>query len=176
MTSRDERADAPQVRARPALVSPARCMSGSPGIAVMQRELGRQLAALRRQARLTQQQLAARAGFSRSTVSVAEIGRQAHAREFWAACDKALGTGRVLTGGFAQIEAVRGTQQRAAARAAQEVREAQALAALAEARQRGRIETTVTAVQACPRCGQDVIVLTTLIPSPAGPAAPPAGR
>ena len=176
MKSRDEQADAPQVRARHALASPARCMSGSQSTAVMQRELGRQLAALRRQARLTQQQLAARAGFSRSTVSVAEIGRQAHAREFWAACDKALGTGRVLTDGFTQIEAVRGTQQRAAARAAQEVREAQALAALAEARQHGRIETAVTAVQACPRCGQDVIVLTTLIPSPAAPAAPPAGR
>lgn len=151
-------------------------MTAPETVTSMRRELGRQLAALRRQAGLTQADLAGLTGFSRSTVSVAEIGRQAHAREFWAACDKALGTGRVLTGGFAQVEAVRGTQQRAAARAAQEVREAQALAALAEARQHGRIETTVTAVQACPRCGQDVIVLTTLIPSPAGPAAPPAGR
>ena len=32
--------------------------------------------------------LGALAGFSRSTVSVAEIGRQPRAREFWAACDK----------------------------------------------------------------------------------------
>ena len=151
-------------------------MSSAESIEGLRRELGRQLAALRRQAGLTQADLAGRAGFSRSTVSVAEIGRQAHAREFWAACDKALGTGRVLTDGFTQIEAVRGTQQRAAARAAQEAREAQALAALAEARQRGRIDAAVTAVQACPRCGQDVIVLTTLIPPPAAPAAPPAGR
>jgi DNA-binding XRE family transcriptional regulator len=62
-------------------------MSDSESIAVMQRELGRQLAALRREAGLTQMGLAALAGFSRSTVSVAEIGRQAHAREFWEACE-----------------------------------------------------------------------------------------
>jgi DNA-binding XRE family transcriptional regulator len=114
MKTRDEQADAPQVRARPALVSPARSMSGSPSIAVMQRELGRQLAALRRQARLTQQQLAARAGFSRSTVSVAEIGRQAHAREFWAACDKA-GPGHEQ-GAHGRLHSDRGSPQHAAAR------------------------------------------------------------
>ncbi len=88
-------------------------MSDSESIAVMQRELGRQLAALRREAGLTQMGLAALAGFSRSTVSVAEIGRQAHAREFWEACDKALDTGGVLTAGVDQIDAVRGVPQHA---------------------------------------------------------------
>jgi transcriptional regulator with XRE-family HTH domain len=51
-------------------------MSDSENVAAMGRELGRQLAALRREAGLTQHGLAARAGFSRSTVSLAEIGRQ----------------------------------------------------------------------------------------------------
>ena len=49
----------------------------------MRRALGRQLAALRRQAGLTQAALAGQTGFSRSAVSVAEIGRQAYARDFW---------------------------------------------------------------------------------------------
>ncbi|MFI5068316.1 MAG: helix-turn-helix transcriptional regulator, partial [Streptosporangiales bacterium] len=64
-------------------------MTAPETVTSMRRELGRQLAALRRQAGLTQADLAGLTGFSRSTVSVAEIGRQAHAREFWAACDKA---------------------------------------------------------------------------------------
>src|ERR1035441_404670 len=113
-------------------------MSDSESIAAMQRELGRQLAALRREAGLTQENLGALAGFSRSTVSVAEIGRQSHAREFWAACDKALDSGGVLVAGFDQIGAVREAEERSAACAAQEAREARALAALAAAQQIGR--------------------------------------
>jgi DNA-binding transcriptional regulator YiaG len=45
------------------------------GIDALWRELGRQLAALRREAGLTQMALAALTGFSRTTVSVAEVGR-----------------------------------------------------------------------------------------------------
>jgi len=89
-------------------------------VPVLLRELGQQLAALRREAGLTQENLAALARFSRSTVSVAEIGRQPHARDFWAACDKALDSGGVLTAGFDQIDAVREAEERAAACAAQE--------------------------------------------------------
>src|ERR1017187_1881611 len=66
----------------------------------MLRELGQQLAAWRREAGLTQENLGALAGFSRSTMSVAEIGRQPHAREFWAACEKALDSGCVLVAGL----------------------------------------------------------------------------
>ncbi|HUZ24316.1 MAG TPA: helix-turn-helix transcriptional regulator, partial [Streptosporangiaceae bacterium] len=135
----------------------------SENIAAMQRELGRQLAALRRGAGLTQEGLAALAGFSRSTVSVAEIGRQAHAREFWEACDKALDTDGVLAAGFDQVDAVRDAEQRAAARAAQEAREVRALAALSAAREHGGVTAGVTAVQSCPHCGGEVTVLTTLI-------------
>jgi transcriptional regulator with XRE-family HTH domain len=144
-------------------------MNDSENIAAMQRELGRQLAALRRGAGLTQEGLAALAGFSRSTVSVAELGRQAHAREFWEACDKALDAGGVLATGVDQVDAVRDAEQRAAARAAQEAREARALAALSAARQHGGVTAGVTAVQPCPHCGGEVTVLTTLIAETAAP-------
>jgi transcriptional regulator with XRE-family HTH domain len=144
-------------------------MSDSDNVAALQRELGRQLAALRRGARLTQHSLAALAGFSRSTVSLAEIGRQSQAREFWEACDKALDTGGALTGGADQIDTVREAEQRAAALAAQEAREARALAALAEAERHSGVRAGVTAVQECPHCGGEVAVLTTLIPQ-TGPA------
>ena len=139
-------------------------MSDSDNVAAMQRELGRQLAALRRQAGLTQHGLAALAGFSRSAVSLAEIGRQSQARQFWEACDKALDTGGVLTAGADQIGKVRDAEQRAAALAAQEAREARALAALAAAQRHSGVRAGVTAVQACPHCGGQVTVLTTLIP------------
>jgi transcriptional regulator with XRE-family HTH domain len=139
-------------------------MSDSDNVAAMQRELGRQLAALRRAAGLTQHGLAAVAGFSRSTVSLAEIGRQSQARDFWEACDKALDAGGVLTAGADQIDKVRDAEQRAAALAAQEAREARALAALTAAQLRSGVSAGVTGVQASPHCGGEVTVLTTLIP------------
>ena len=73
-------------------------------------------------------------------------------------------TGGVLAAGVYQIDAVREAQQRAAARAAQESREAQALAAFTAAGDHTGVTAAVTAVQACPHCGGEVTVLTTLIP------------
>jgi len=125
----------------------------------MGRELGRQLAALRRQAGLTQRDLAALAGFSRTTVSMAEIGRDCH-REFWEACDKVLDTGGALIAGADQIDAVRDAERHAAASAALQARQARAVAALATASGHGGVRA---AVQACPHCGGQVTVLTTLI-------------
>jgi transcriptional regulator with XRE-family HTH domain len=116
----------------------------------MWRDLGRQLAALRREAGLTQHALAAVAGFSRSTVSLAEIGRAAQTREFWQVCDKALSTGGVLATAAEQIGAVRDALQHAAACAAQEAREGRALAAFAAARDQRGVSAGVTAVQPCP--------------------------
>lgn len=139
-------------------------MSASDNLTAMQQELGRQLAALRRQAGLTQQSLAALAGFSRSAISLAEIGRQCQAREFWQACDKALDTGGVLADGADQIDSVRDAEHLAAARAAQEARQARALAALAAARQHNGVTTALSAIRACPHCGVEIIILTTLIP------------
>ncbi len=141
-------------------------VSEPPTAAVMVRELGRQLAALRRAAGLTQHQVAGLTGFSRSAVSLAEIGREPHARQFWEACDKALDTGGVLTAGLDQITAVRQALQQATARAAQQAREAHALAALTAAQDQGDLTTRVTTIQSCPQCQHPVTVLTTLIPSP----------
>jgi DNA-binding XRE family transcriptional regulator len=139
-------------------------MSDAEGIDAMWLDLGRQLAALRRKAGLTQVKLGAVIGFSRTTVSVAEIGRVSHSREFWRACDKALGTGGVLTAGADQIGAVRNAGEHAAACAAQEAREARALAAFTAAREQHGVSAGVSAVQPCPNCGYEVTVLTTLIP------------
>lgn len=138
-------------------------MSDAESIAAMWRDLGRQLAALRREAGLTQHALADLIRFSRTTVSVAEIGRSAPADEFWQACDKALGTGGVLAAGAEQIGAARHAQQYAVACAAQETREARALAAFTAARDQHGVAAVVSAVQPCPECGCEVRVLTTLI-------------
>ncbi len=98
---------------------------------------------------------------------MAEIGRHSQARQFWESCDKALNTGGVLTAGAEQIDKVRDAEQRAAASAAQEAREARALAALDAAEHVSGMTAGVTAVQACPHCGSEVTVLTTLIPGTA---------
>jgi transcriptional regulator with XRE-family HTH domain len=140
---------------------PGRAVSDE--VAGMRKDLGRQLAALRRTARLTQFGLALLIGFSRSAVSLAEIGRQGQAREFWEACDKALATEGVLAAGADHIAAVHDALERAAALAAQEAREARAVAAMAAAGQ-PRLSAGVAAVQPCPHCGGEVTVLATLIP------------
>ncbi len=59
-------------------------------------ELGAELAAYRRAARLSQTQLAERTEFSRSTVANVETGRQHVPRTFWERADQALRTGGVL--------------------------------------------------------------------------------
>jgi DNA-binding XRE family transcriptional regulator len=152
-------------------------VNGPDTVAILLTDLGRQLAALRREAGLTQHGLATRVQFSRTTVSLAEIGYQANAREFWVACDQALGTGGVLAAGHDEITAVREAQQRAAARTAQEARQARALAAFTEAERTSEVTTAVTAVQPCPRCGHSLTVLTTVVPSEpeAAASSPQAG-
>ena len=143
-------------------------MRHSDTVPALLRELGQQLAALRREAGLTQENLAALTTFSRTTVSVAEIGHQPQSRQFWAACDKALDSGSVLAAGSDQIHAVRQAEERAAACAAQEARETRALAAFTAAQHHDGIAAGVTAVQPCPHCGSPVAVLTTLIQQPPG--------
>ena len=74
--------------------------AGSP-----RRELGRWLASVRKAAGYTQEQLAAAIGYSRSTVSNAEIGHPDIALEFWARCDRVLKTGRSFARSFDQVRA-----------------------------------------------------------------------
>lgn len=53
----------------------------SPELVVLKRALGRQLAASRQAAKISQQQVARKTGYSRSSVAHAEAGRQfAHPR------------------------------------------------------------------------------------------------
>lgn len=139
-------------------------ITGDINLDSMWRDLGRQLAALRREAGLTQEALAARMSFSRSAVSTAEVALQAQSPDFWRACDKALKTRGALAAGAAQIHEASKARERAAARAAQEAREALALDAFAAAREKSGVSAGVSGVQSCPNCGCEVAILTTLIP------------
>ncbi|WP_091460089.1 helix-turn-helix domain-containing protein [Micromonospora inyonensis] len=79
----------------------------TPGeLADARRLLGAQLAAMRRGVGLTQDQLATKVRWSRSTVANVETGRQVTLREFWAACDVVLGAGELLVLGWARTEAL----------------------------------------------------------------------
>jgi transcriptional regulator with XRE-family HTH domain len=59
----------------------------------MRNDMGRDLAARRRAARMKQQEFGGKAGYSRSGISNAETGWRDMSREFWEACDRVLGTG-----------------------------------------------------------------------------------
>lgn len=71
----------------------------------MRRDLGRQLAALRQQAGFTQRRFAPLTGYSRSTLSHAELGLEHIPRDFWQRCEIALGAGTALTDRYNRIEA-----------------------------------------------------------------------
>jgi Helix-turn-helix domain len=84
------------------------------------RALGRQLAASRRAAGLSQEQLAPLSGYSRSTIANTETGRQRVPRSFWENCDAVLGTGTALARGHDEVTAAqRGDHLRSAAVARQ---------------------------------------------------------
>lgn len=67
--------------------------------------LGQQLAQLRKEAGLTQHQLAPLIGYSRTTVANVEVGRQLADRAFWVRADGALESGAVLTLEYDSISA-----------------------------------------------------------------------
>lgn len=81
------------------------------------RDLGRRLAGVRRAAGFTQRQLAAVAGYSRSTVSNAEIGHPDVARGFWVRCDEVLKTSKPFASAFDQVRAAEGRHGHGAAEA-----------------------------------------------------------
>jgi transcriptional regulator with XRE-family HTH domain len=64
----------------------------------MRSEMGRDLGRRRRAARLSQEQLAALVGYSRATVSHAELGADDVSGSFWEAVDRILGTGGLFAG------------------------------------------------------------------------------
>ena len=76
------------------------------------RNLGQQLAARRKVAKLSQQDLAERTTFSRSSVANIEIGRQHVDRAFWEKADAQVGAGGELVRGYDGVEALHRAHQR----------------------------------------------------------------
>jgi transcriptional regulator with XRE-family HTH domain len=81
----------------------------------LRRELGQELATRRRMAGFTQAQLGRKVGYSRSTVSTVESGRQDVPRRFWEACDELLGTSGAMAGRFDRIQHAHAAERRSAA-------------------------------------------------------------
>jgi transcriptional regulator with XRE-family HTH domain len=139
-------------------------------IATARRALGRKLAAWRTQARLTQQELARRAGYSRSAIASAEKGEPAGGI-FWAAADRAVSAGGSLAAGHAAIEAAISAAREHAVRQAQAERAAAAEPAMTPG---PSISAAGVAGNACPRCGLPLTVTITLAaPNPSASADSP---
>jgi transcriptional regulator with XRE-family HTH domain len=110
----------------------------------MRRALGRQLAALRNRAGLSQWDLAPLTGYSRSALSDAELGRHRLRRVFWVRCDELLKAEGQLVAGYDRIESV-GPELRVPARPARRAREAH--------------HGSRVAMEACPHCHRPIAVL-----------------
>lgn len=79
-------------------------MTGPDEVREMRRVLGRELARLRQQAGMAQREFAPLTGYSRGTLSDAELGRYHIARDFWLRAEIALHAGTALTDRYDQIE------------------------------------------------------------------------
>ena len=84
-------------------------MSESEPVRALRRQLGRRLAAARKEAGYAQREFARRINYARSTLSTVESGVQRAGLAFWEACDDALGTGGEFELGYDRIR----TQQAA---------------------------------------------------------------
>jgi DNA-binding XRE family transcriptional regulator len=84
--------------------APAPDEASGESVQQMRRALGRQLAALRNRAGLSQWDLAPLTGYSRSTLSDAELGRHRLRRQFWVRCDELLKAENRLVASYDQIE------------------------------------------------------------------------
>ena len=151
---------------------------GAETVTQLRRALGRQLAAMRNRAGLSQWELAPLTGYSRSTLSDAELGRHRLRREFWLRCDELLQAGGRLVACYDRVEsAAAGLRQRA--RSTELAREEHASAGLPAVRpappENSRreqatgdpAESPVT-MEACPHCRRPIAVLVV----PAAPAGP----
>jgi DNA-binding transcriptional regulator YiaG len=155
----------------------------------MRRALGRQLAALRNRAGLSQWDLAPLTGYSRSTLSDAELGRHRLRREFWLRCDQLLKADSRLLASYDRIETAAAVLEQRARGSAQLAREQLARERGATARLRavqpadpepatrepatGEPAThepadpgpsSRVAMEACPHCRRPIAVL--IVPSP----------
>jgi transcriptional regulator with XRE-family HTH domain len=143
------------------------------------RALGRRLAALRSRAGFSQWEFAPLTGYSRSTLSDAELGRHRLRREFWQRCDDALRADGALIAAYDRIEVQASAARRSARSQAQAAREEQASqrlhALLPDAPSPAREaspavlesadpEAPRTVVERCPHCRQPVTVM--IVPAP----------
>ena len=145
-------------------------MTALPEITAARRDLGRLLIAWRARAGLTQQALARRTGYSRSTIASAEHGEPVSAT-FWQATDRALAAGGALTARHARIAAALTAHRQHAARLAWLAR-----AQAAEPPAIGAPDQVSAAAQdvACPRCGDPLTLAVQLIaPPPPEPSTEP---
>jgi hypothetical protein len=144
--------------------------------------LGRRLAALRSRAGFSQWEFAPLTGYSRSTLSDAELGRHRLRREFWQRCDDALRADGALIAAYDRIEVQASAARRSARSQAQAARDEQASerlhallpdapgpassAATGPASSADDIdpEAPRTVVESCPHCHQPVTVM--IVPAP----------
>ncbi|MFG1950816.1 helix-turn-helix domain-containing protein [Micromonospora sp. NPDC048830] len=90
-----------------ALAAPSRVDAVTPElVAESRRALGRALAESRRSVCVTQERLAVLVEWSRSSIANVEVGRQVASREFWAACDVALGCQGALLAAWGRTDAL----------------------------------------------------------------------
>jgi DNA-binding XRE family transcriptional regulator len=138
----------------------------------MRRALGRQLAALRNRSGFSQWELAPLTGYSRSTLSDAELGRHRLRREFWLRCDELLSAEGGLAGSYDRIETTAALIRQRVLSTAQVARDQRASARLrsvrplvpAEADDRGPVRGpgpagSPLASQTCPHCHQRITVV-----------------
>lgn len=95
-------------------------------MAEARKDLGRQLAAWRDAAGLTQVQLAQRIPYSRSTVANVEIGRHCTPRQFWQYADGEVGAAGALLAAFEHVDRLAQAQRDQAARAVDQQRQQRA--------------------------------------------------
>jgi DNA-binding XRE family transcriptional regulator len=135
----------------------------------MRRAMGRQLAAVRNRTGFSQWQLARVIGYSRSTLSDAELGRHRIGREFWQRCQEVLeAEAPSLVATYDRIEGAAADMRQHALRAAQAATQDQASARLCSvlstdagpgpAGDAAR-DAAVTMVQECPHCGRSILIL-----------------
>ena len=140
------------------------------------RALGRRLAALRSRSGFSQWEFAPLTGYSRSTLSDAELGRHRLRREFWQRCDDALRADGALTAAYDRIEVQATAARRSARLQAQAVREEQASARLHALLPASEPVTDPDSpravVEQCPHCRQPVTVI--IVPAPRAASPDPA--
>ena len=146
-------------------------------VAQLRRALGQQLAAMRNRAGLSQWELAPLTGYSRSTLSDAELGRHRLRREFWLRCDELLKADSRLVASYDRIETAAAIMRQRARSTAELARDQDASARLQAVRRAPAPDSaddtgrdpagSLVAMEACPHCRRPIAFL--VVPAPAGP-------